>query len=332
MFCQGRRTRTARDGRVPRSLAAMRMLVWIVAMFCLSACGDEPQRALEPGPGGSGGGGGSGGTGGGGPLCGSGAIAVGGVCRDACDPRTGADCTDGTCTFLGVDDGEPWGACLPADVDGGARGDACSPATPCGAGFVCIEQTGGGRCVPRCDPADGDTCGDGLRCDPVGGGLGACFPRTCLRASDCPDGQTCATWTRPDGGVDAACIFAVGDGAAGEACTDDEGCASGRCLEDLGICHGACRDNVDCAGEGSCVLYGFEDETQSVWLPTCLRDCADDESCGPGQTCAWFDNRELDVGTVCIPAVGTAGAGAPCRQPEDCRSGRCEVYLQGGTG
>lgn len=317
----------------------MNRLSAFVAVLGLLACTDDPRPPVGPGPGdaggggGGGGGGGTGGSGGSAPSCDAGQLELAGVCRDTCDPAVAtATCAEGTCTFLGIEDGEPWGACLPGATGGGGRGSACSLDAPCGDGYVCIEQNGGGRCVPRCDPGDGDTCGAGLRCDPVGRTLGACLPSTCLREADCPDGQTCATWVRPDGGVDLACIFAVGGGAAGAACSADADCASGQCLEDLGICHGGCRTNDDCAGEGSCVLYGFEHEVQSVWVPTCLRDCTDDESCGPGQTCTWFDNRELDLNTVCVPAVGSAQAGAPCTDGADCRSGQCLAFQPGTTG
>ncbi|WP_373048769.1 hypothetical protein [Vulgatibacter sp.] len=333
----------------------MRRLITLLAVLSLWACGEDPAPQVKDPPigaggaggtagaggdGGAGGAGGAGGSGGGEPACADDELFVAGACRDACNPRTGqrddgSACSLGeACAFLGLDDGqEPYGACLPEGPEG-TRGETCDAANPCGAGFTCMNQAGGGRCVPTCDPDGEASCGDGLRCMAVGraGELGICLPRTCTNDEDCAEDQTCASWVRPaDGGVDMACVFAVGDGASGSPCVADGECASGECIDELGICQGACEDSDDCVG-GACILYGMAAGSQSVWVPTCLRDCTDDEECGDGQACVWADTRDLEANTVCKPAEGSAGAGEACDDYGDCRSGRCEVFQDGTTG
>lgn len=237
----------------------------------------------------------------------------------------GNTCVAGSCSAVGA----PIGASCSVDQD-------------CGDGFCFdpgdIGQTGSKRCSqPCCTSTD---CGDPR------------FGQICLPP---PDGAGSLCWPASSAGRGA-----LGLGRDGDPCTDDGACRSGLCLG--GACVDVCCTDANCF-DGEICRVALIDELapQEAWTcglsgavatgygcdgsedcPTskclvvegevmaCAEPCCSSDACGQIDVmgtirplaCTWVAGDLRSCGRL-LPPTATAGVGAPCVFPDECRSGQC---------
>lgn len=166
-----------------------------------------------------------------------------------------------------------------------------------------ISDAGGPACdTSTCDPRSGEGCG---------------APSSCVLVE-----------------AEPACHEAAGGLAPGMDCTSTEDCAVGAAcfeVEGRGLCARICcpGDSAACDGDQTCGGSGrLVDGTASEWgrcLPRRTCDVLDPTStCEAREGCYIVD---LEGTTECRYA-GTAGAGEPCVDQQDCQAG----FFCGGIG
>ena len=208
-------------------------------------------------------------------------LCLDGACRALCGP-----CREGeTCVTLG---GRQY--CLETGPK--AVASACERHGECTSG-LCIGQ----RCSGPCE--DGQTCVDGMACEPVFGALrcvGACIPADGV----CPPEGVCQVSRSESVG---RCTARGEEGQVGDACETSADCGPGSI---------GCRSGIDgrlC--RAACALWRGD-------------GCADDEVCAA--------TRVSDQTGACVPS----GLGAdldPCGEDAECASGWCVGgYLEGHCG
>lgn len=218
---------------------------------------------------------------------------MGTACEARTDCCTGL-CIDGLCSqpcdWLHPDESCPSGFycaiqecgvgnCMPGDLDGARRGEACGEHQDCASGY-CASTGGPTECSLPCDPDGIDTCPDDWSCQRIGAsrcGLCACqigmigdpceaagdcasglcatksgdrrCSRFCGTGDPCPDGYDCL-----DAGVRSICWPALG--GLGAACETDGECVEGACRNR--ICTRACESDCSCAAGFACSESGGE--------------------------------------------------------------------------
>jgi hypothetical protein len=212
---------------------------------------------------------------------------------------------------------------------GGYCSQTCEVGQPvCPSGSTCLPTSNGQRlCVQTCRVGLAD-CRANYACDPVGGmagNTGICVPE-CKVEQDCLDPMT------PTGIIDYTCR--VCDGrcvpkqtagvAIGTFCQTDQSCGVGQicrpvepqfaqkqCTLTCGRGCGNCPAGAVCVADARGELF-------------CLKSCAGQNSCSPGQRCKSFQGAQ-----ACVPECQMD---SDCALGETCVSGQCEppTNLDGG--
>ncbi len=193
----------------------------------------------------------------------------------------------------------------------------------CDEGLFCGDLGQGPVCLTRRREGDacvGDTCGEGLVCEPV---IGQCAPRQvgtgepCGLLQQCPAGLACVGLTASARG---ACntplvIHDVCEGPVD--CESHLACTAPTEEEDAGT---ACRvrgaPGDACLGSAQCQVSGTCVDGGCVALPL------PGEPCALTRACRWGLCRAgaVDGGFACGALLGP---GATCRRHEECASGQC---------
>lgn len=92
------------------------------------------------------------------------------VCMQDCDPAASPLCADGTVCLERVGGGA--GVCYLGGT--GANGSACTGATDCRAGSICVDAGAGTVCATACVVGDGSQCATGETCSALTSGGGFC--------------------------------------------------------------------------------------------------------------------------------------------------------------
>ena len=227
----------------------------------------------------------------------------------------------------------------PGEPGAFQRGQACTANGDCALGLVCGAASLERTCEAASGPVKGEDCsaedpcrpdfictGDGLCADPGAPGTGD-VGTECSSNLDCRADRACS----PQGD----CVLRDGPG-------EDEPCREGA---------SPCRSDLVCSGDGVCQQPGGEGTGLEG------ADCATDADCVRPLVCS-TDGACVEAGTgndvgepcgppglpdgpgPCLPTLvcasdatcqapeqpGTAGDGAPCGQPEDCRLGLLCAY------
>ena len=192
-------------------------------------------------------------------------------------------------------------------------GAACTAAVACESAD-CRDFGAGGRCTQSCEIGPAGACPEGLYCDQVACGEGACVigtPGGGGLGEACAADVDCQNLFCFDAADDGRCLRpCTGDAecAQGETCSDPAGDGCGACTPDgddapFGA---ACGADADCA-TGLCATDAFGG--------VCSVPCGD--ACPAGTVC------DPDEHCVRPPPVDEP-LGSPCAEAADCASGRCE--------
>jgi hypothetical protein len=199
----------------------------------------------------------------------------------------------------------------------------CCSSSDCDAGSVCFAAGDGGNyCVTpdvlgRSTPGakkGGDTCAAGTDCrSGVCGAGGACEDTCCsIPTAACAGATTCrfakfAGKTSFDTHYTFTCSATNAPGNPGDACNVGSDCKTNLCF--------------------AATQFGSS---------RCRQPCRGTLGCAPGYACSevllsGLQLQTNDLGVVCFPPAGAAGAGAlgtACVQDTDCRSQSCDRTLK----
>jgi hypothetical protein len=278
-------------------VSAALSLRWRVGLAwgVVASCSFPDVTIVQPGAGG----GGTGGAGGGEPEC-----EMADQCAQSADLCMVADCTDGECSIVPLDEGDDCsdgsgrcdadGACVECLVpeDCANDMDLCTDgfcvAEHCSNGDMdadeSAEDCGGDDCLPC---PEGTACNDSDDCKPLG-----CDPETdlcapCQNGEDCVDSQFCCD-------EDGACGEQVGEcvdkSPVGGTCTSAAQCTSDFCDETFVCC------STDCTGD--CYSCRFGDGPGITASGTCA-EVVDGTGCNMllGACC---HGSCLTLGALCL--------------------------------
>ncbi|MBI3052104.1 hypothetical protein HYY74_06665 [Candidatus Woesearchaeota archaeon] len=180
---------------------------------------------------------------------------------------------------------------------------ACSQASPCQEGQVCVD----GACVQRC-LAD-TACNSNQRC------LNGACSSACVYNSQCSSGQKCVA-----GVCQAAC-------ASDAQCESDKRCIAGLCIPAPGClsaencpssvprcinnaCTTACNSDTQCPSRTKCSSGG-----------ACVAVCTSQSDCSSGQQCS---------NGIC--SGGSCSTRSDCQNSQNCISGQCTAACASDSG
>jgi len=217
-----------------------------------------------------------------------------------------ADCRSGRCLETGC-----FAACLDAED--------CGPVQECEEVSVLVDDRG--------TPEPGDDLTTTVRTCVTDPGSGT----PCRRDAECPEeDEVCVPRFEPgDQEAELLCTRTPGGAGPGGACRDPVDCASRICLGS-GTCLGPCVEDADCPPESpDCtptrlLVDGEPGPVLTICQPEPV-PCVRDADCEEDEACFWTEDRDRpgELVLVCSGAFDGAGAGAPCRSDDDCRTRVC---------
>ena len=195
----------------------------------------------------------------------------------------------------------------------------CDENKDCDSGF-CIDTPAGKKCTKECV----DSCDDGFKCAPAGGGgdaISICVPRWGNICNPCKSNGECVS----PGNSDSVCVD-LGDGGAfcGGACEADGDCPETHACEEVMDVNG--KDSKQCLVKGGgpcqCSVQALKAE-----LSTTCQVGSDDAKCSGERKC-------LPEGAAGAPAGGGLSeclASAPADEVCDATDNDCDGETDEGT-